>query len=303
MTFPHRLPEDPVAAAAMLPHFPWMDSLTLDLALAGVAALGIRTQDGRIDLLSLSLSSTDEVGHDFGPDSRELHDMLLRLDGYLAWFLDSLAVTTPRERLVLVLTSDHGTQAMPEQAAPIRGQPAGRAWPRPMVRRVADELRERWRTDFGIRFDYGIVTADLVALRSRGIDPDSLSQSLAMAFRAEPYVDRVYTPRSLAAAPTGDPVTERWRHSIPTDFGWLVAVVPHEGTTWDSWTTGANHGTPWLMDVQVPIIFWGDGLRPQSVPRPVRTVDVAPTLARLIGVAPTQPLDGVVLPEVVGGAR
>jgi len=172
-----------------------------------------------------------------------------------------------------------------------------------MVRRVADELRERWRTDFGIRFDYGIVTADLVALRSRGIDPDSLSQSLAMAFRAEPYVDRVYTPRSLAAAPTGDPVTERWRHSIPTDFGWLVAVVPHEGTTWDSWTTGANHGTPWLMDVQVPIIFWGDGLRPQSVPRPVRTVDVAPTLARLIGVAPTQPLDGVVLPEVVGGAR
>ncbi|MEZ4413380.1 MAG: alkaline phosphatase family protein [Gemmatimonadales bacterium] len=303
-TFPHALPDEAGKAAALLPHFPWMDSLTLDLALTGVSALGIGSGDGgRTDLLSISLSSVDEIGHDFGPDSRELHDMLLRLDGYLAWFLDSLAVTTPKERILLVLTSDHGTQAMPEQAPPTHGRPAGRAWPAPMIRAVASELRDRWRTDFGIRFDYGIVMADLVALRSRGIDPDSLSRSLAARFRAEPYVDRVYTPRSLARASKSDPLANRWRHTLPADFGWLVAVIPYEGTTWDSWTVGANHGTPWMADVRVPILFWGAGVSPRVVGRPVRAVDIAPTLARRIGVRPTEPLDGVVLPEVAGSAR
>jgi len=304
ITFPHALPADPGEAAALLPHFPWMDSLTLDLALAGVSAVGLGRGDGsRTDLLAISLSSTDEVGHDFGPDSRELHDMLLRLDGYLAWFLDSLAATTPRERTLLILTSDHGTQAMPEQAAPTHGRPAGRAWPSAMVRAIATDLRNRWRTDFGIRFDYGLVTADLVALASRGIDVDSLSNSLAARFRQEPYVDRVYTHRSLASAPRADPIAARWRHSLPADFGWLVAVTPYEGTTWDSWTTGANHGTPWLADVQVPIIFWGGTVQPGTVTRPVRVVDVAPTVARLIGVRPTQSLDGMALPEAAGGAR
>lgn len=299
VTFPHQLSGDAAKAGGQLPHFPWMDSLTLDLALAGVAARGLGTGPaGRVDLLSVSLSSVDEIGHDFGPDSRELHDMLLRLDGYLGWFLDSLAAVVPPERTLFVLTSDHGTQAMPEQVPPGGTLTPGRAWPTPLAKAVAADLSARWRTDFGIRFDYGVVTADVAALRARGLDVDSLAQSLAARFAAEPSIERAFTPRSLAAAPPDDPLAERWRHSLPADFGWLVAVVPREGTTWDSWVTGANHGTPWALDVEVPIVFWGGGVQPRSVARPVRTVDIAPTLARLLGVAPTERLDGSDLPEV-----
>jgi hypothetical protein len=178
-----------------------------------------------------------------------------------------------------------------------------RVWPKPMVQALASALRGRWHTDFGIRFDYGVVTADVTALRSRGIDVDSLSQDLARQFEQEPYVERVYTPRSLARAPRNDVLASRWRHSLPSHWGWLVAVTPHQGTMWDSWSTGANHGTPWPMDTEIPIIFWGPGLEARQVTRSVRSVDIAPTLARLIGVRPTEPLDGVVLPEVVGSAR
>jgi len=179
----------------------------------------------------------------------------------------------------------------------------GRAWPKFIVAAVATDLNARWRTDFGIRFDYGVVTADVAALRARGVDTDSLADALAAGLRQEPYIDRVFTRRSLAALPTDDVIASRWRHTLPADFGWLVALTPHQGTSWDSWVTGANHGTPWEMDVEIPIVFWGSGVRPGTVERTVRSVDIAPTLARLLGIVPTEPLDGVVLPEVAGRSR
>ena len=304
VTFPHSITRDTALAGDQLVHFPWMDSLSLDLTLTAVRDLGIGVGPaGRIDLVSVSLSAVDEVGHDFGPDSRELHDMLLRLDGYLGWFLDSLATMVPPERTLFVLASDHGTQAMPEQVHAGNGLSPGRAWPKPTVNAVAGELTRRWQTDFGIRFDYGVVTGDVAALRARGVNTDSLSRSLAASLMALPGIYRVYTPRSLAAAPRSDVLAERWRHSLPADFGWLVAAVPQRGTTWDSWTTGANHGTPWQLDVEIPIVFWGAGVAPRTVNRPVRSVDIAPTLARLLGVRPTEPTDGVALPEVTRAAQ
>ena len=87
--FPHQLPSNPDSAAAALINFPWMDSLTLGLALEGVRALRLGTRASP-DLLTISLSTTDAVGHAFGPDSRELHDHLLWLDLWLGQFLDSL---------------------------------------------------------------------------------------------------------------------------------------------------------------------------------------------------------------------
>jgi hypothetical protein len=301
-TFPHLLPTDLTAADSQVIHLPWMDSLTLDLALTGAATLGLGADSGRTDLLSVSLSTVDEVGHDYGPDSREMHDMLLRLDGYLGWFLDSLATAVPAGRTIIVLAADHGVQPVPEQASD-SGHPAIRAWPRSIVRDLAKALRARWRSDFDIRFDYGVVTADMAALGARGVNLDSLSRSLARQMAREPYVERVYTPRSLAVAPAADSLAARWRHTLPEWFGWLVAVTPHEGTSWGTWAIGADHGTPWPADVGIPIVFWRAGVPPATVTRAVRSVDIAPTLARLLGVRPTEPLDGVVLPEALRAPR
>ena len=203
--FPHRLAADLPAAGAQVIHFPWMDSLTIDLALAGLAHLALGQGKDRIDLLSISLSTVDEVGHDYGPDSREMHDTLLRLDGYLGWFLDSLGSTVPVANTIVVLTADHGVQPIPEQSAAAPATPAVRVSPAAIVRGLALALRDRWRSDFGIRFDLGLVTADVAALRARGVDTDSLSRALARTLAAEPYVERVYTPRSLSVAPTVRP--------------------------------------------------------------------------------------------------
>src|SRR6059036_156404 len=113
VVFPHHLPLDSVQAAAAVTGVPAMDSLTLLFALDGFEALRLGRKG--TDILAVSLSTTDAVGHAFGPDSREIHDQILRLDHYLAWFLKRLTDRVGRDNVVVVLTADHGVTSFPER--------------------------------------------------------------------------------------------------------------------------------------------------------------------------------------------
>lgn len=296
IAFPHILPSaDSIDANITL--YPWMDSLTLDLALEGVRQTGIGRRN-RPDLLVVSLSTTDKVGHDWGPDSRELHDQLLRLDRWLGHFLDSLGTMVPPARTYIALSSDHGTQPVPEYSRQVLHRPGARQWLGSYVTEGRRRFDVRYNRDFGFRFEYGLLMADTAQLHALGVGVDSLASHWAADARRTTGVARVYTPRSLAAAPASDVYAARWRRSIPPGTGWLFAAVPEEGVIW-SLTGVANHGTPLEADVRVPIIFAGPGIRPGRYDRPVRTVDIGPTLARLIGVTPTEPVLGQVIPEIV----
>jgi len=288
--FPHRI-ATPAAS-------PWMDSLTLAFALEGARALelGRRT---RPDLLAVSLSATDAIGHAFGPDSREIHDQLLHVDRWLGQFLDSLARVIGSDRVVVVLTGDHGVTPLPEYSVMVRHQPGGRVSLGPIVQGASAALRRRFQRDFSLDADGGLLSADTAALRASGIDVDSLAQALASAAAPLPGIARVYTPRTLAAAPASDWNAELWRHLLPPDYGWLFCAATLEGYVWSAGQLGAEHGAGNLADVQVPIAFFGPGIPAQLVARPVSTVDIAPTLAALIGVRPTERLDGRVLHEVL----
>ena len=127
VAFPHPLPSSTDSILARITGYPWMDSLTLDFGLEGVKRLRLGARD-RPDLLVVSLSTTDAIGHAFGPDSKELHDQILRLDRWLGDFLDSLATLVPSDRTVFALTSDHGVRSIPEYLAGVRHQRAGRIW-------------------------------------------------------------------------------------------------------------------------------------------------------------------------------
>jgi hypothetical protein len=309
-TFPHRFPSTADSVRRQLAHFPWMDSLTLDFALEGVRRLELGRRHGArpgADLLTISLSTTDDVGHTYGPDSRELHDHLLRLDRWLGWFLDSLATQVPRARTLVVLTADHGVTSFPEYAL-AHGRPGGRVGLDSLARATelaldthqagADHGRKGGR--FGLEFDTGLLLADTAALRAGGINVDSLAASLAMAASHTPGVSGVWTAATLARAPATDVNAARWRRSLPSGTGWLFCASVAPGYMWASGTGSTTHGTTNPDDVLVPIVFLGAGVRPGIESRAVRTTDIAPTIARLIGVRPLERLDGMVLPEVTG---
>lgn len=295
--FPHLLPADTAAMERRAAYYPWMDSLTLDVALEGARQVRLGQRAGT-DLLVVSLSTTDAIGHDFGPDSRELHDQLLRLDKWLGWFMDSLAVLVPREATVYALTADHGVQPFPE-----RSGTGGRILARSMVRQVGRKLEARYQAPFGIDFDTGIVTADVNALRARGINVDSLAEAMAREIARFKGVVKTYTPRSLARAPANDEQARLWRRTLPPGQGWLVATVSAPGWLFsqtDGWT---DHGTTQALDMHVPVIFYGTGVAARRVTRRVTTEDIGPTFAAIAGVRPTETVTGRSLVEVTGAAK
>jgi len=301
-TFPHALPRAPDAMRVQLANYPWMDSVTMDFALEGARALDLGRR-GATDVLALSLSTTDAIGHAFGPDSRELHDHLLRLDRWLGTFLDSLGRLVPAERTLFVLTGDHGVTSFPEYTAMVKHRPAGRVSLDGLARETAAALSDRFEMDFGFDFNgNGLLIADTAAMRARGLSVDSLASALAAKARRAPGVAAVYTPRTLAAAPAADVDALRWGHAIPAEIPWLFCGVLKPGYVWSPGRLIAEHGTLSDETASVPIAFWGAGIVAKTHAERARTVDIAPTLAALLGVKPSEPLDGKVLQSVLGGA-
>jgi predicted AlkP superfamily pyrophosphatase or phosphodiesterase len=294
--FPHDLPDDPAAATSIIRTTPFMDDVILAFALHGVQSLKLGAGP-HTDLLAVSLSTTDYIGHRWGPDSREIHDQILRVDRALGVFLDSLYKLRDSSRVTIVLTGDHGGGTMPELAPPSMK-------PRPLhvsLSEVVRELRAGLRTAHvdttAIDIDQQVVFADRAAFVRAGVNVDSTLARFADAVRKIPGVARVDKFSSLAADTLTDPVARRWTHQFSTDAGVELVITLTPLSLWGS--SISSHGSPYDFDSNVPLIFYGAGVRPGTHAEFVRTVDLAPTFAELAGVKPTERLDGVILRNAI----
>ena len=301
VTFPHVLPADPREAAGWFPDFPWMDQLTLDMAIAGLRAMQLG-RGPHPDLLAVSLSTTDAVGHRYGPESREVHDQVLRLDRMLGAFVDSVYAQVDSARVVFALTSDHGVSSIPEVVpggAEARGYyiQAG-----PVVEATRRQLAAGGVDTLAIEFDDGLLFVHADRFRGGSLDPEAVVRDFAGRIRALPgvlRVDYLHDLRALdSAALAADDIARRWVHMIPPDqpIPLVVTLRPRHG-----WGTlaYARHGSPHDYDALVPILFYGAGIRTGRREEPVRVVDIGPTLAALLAVRPTERLDGRLLSQAL----
>jgi hypothetical protein len=306
VVFPHRFPVDTARAASMVASTHIVDSLTLLFALEGVEALRLGRRG--TDLLAVSLSATDAVGHNYGPDSRELHDQVLRLDRHLGWFLKRLFDRIGRDNVVLVLTADHGVTPLPERVRAKTGAQAYRVLLDTLVTAVNRDL-DRLAAASGpaaaataapaprewLGYDSGMLfLQDNGRFAALGIKTDSILDVVAARMRAVPGVARVDRPADLARADTAsDPVARRWVHHLAPDAGIVLTASPQPGSVWDIPNVPiAMHGHPSEDDAHVPIIFWGRGVKRGSYGGRMNTVDIAPTLGLLLGVTPLSLIDG-----------
>ncbi len=300
-TFPHMLPADPVVASRVLPNYPMMDQVTLQLALAALSARELGAEEGRTDLLAISLSSTDAIGHKYGPDSREVHDQLLRLDEYLGSFLDSLYKVRDSSRVVLVLTSDHGVAPYPFAGfkTRFRSVEAGFVELRPLASDTWARVITAGVDTAAFSWEGESLYLDPEAFRRAGVNRDSVAREYARAARTVPGVLRVDVFSELQRKDvSNDPIGRRWLNMFPEDLP--IAVVTTLKPYW-YWAgiAQASHGSPHDYDARVPIIFAGAGVKPGRHSDVVRVVDIAPTLVAILQVRALEKLDGKVLTDVI----
>lgn len=291
--FPHFFPTDPTQAAQSFAAFPFMDQLTLSFALQGVRQMRLGAGPGT-DLLAVSLSTTDAVGHGFGPDSREVHDQIVRLDRYLGAFFDTLFTLRDSTRIVIALTSDHGVTPLPLSKTRYPNQGAGRVNIRPAVGPLFASLRDVGVDTSAFSFDdEGVLYLDESALSQKGLRAEAVARTFASEVMKVPGVLRVDRVSTLAAKDTStDYVARRWLHLLPPERP-AAAVVTLKPYWYWSTVNFATHGSPHDSDANVPIIFYGAGIKPGRHTKKTLVVDIAPTLAEIVGVKPTEEhLDG-----------
>ena len=303
--FPHVLPADPAEAARALPGFPWMDSLTLELALEGTRALDLGAGP-QTDVLAISLSTTDAVGHRYGPDSKELHDQIVRLDRLLGAFLDSLYAMRDSTRIVIALTGDHGVAPFPAVQRARRGGTARHVDVVALESAYQKALGGRRVDTAAVSLESGMLFVDRAALARANMDADSLVRACAAAARAVPGIMRVDAVRTLAQRDTaGDAIARRWYHALPPGLpvALVLTLAPYNVWAGAAYARYAQHGSPHDYDTHVPILFYGRPFRPGRYTELVRVVDMAPTLAWVTGAQPTEQLDGQVLRQALRDDR
>jgi predicted AlkP superfamily pyrophosphatase or phosphodiesterase len=300
-TFPHLVPDDSTAASRSAAAFPWMDEMLLDFALDGVNTLGLGSGTDRTDMLAVSLSTTDAIGHAYGPDSREMHDQILRLDRALGVFFYSLYKLRDQRRIVVALTGDHGMSPLPaikstiypnHDAKVVSLAPAFRAFQARLAAAGVDSN--------AVEMDEAaIVLADADAFRKSKVNPDSAIADFGRQVMEIPGVERADMMQSLAKMDTTrDAIARRWLHMFPPNGPVRMVITL---TPFSYWSPGLQptHGSPHDDDAHVPVVFYGDGVAPGKYSGFVRVVDMAPTLAAILGVKPLEALDGHVLTQAI----
>lgn len=292
--FPHRERKSPDTAAMVLGDFPWMDEVTLEFALAGVHALNLGAGP-ETDVLAISLSTTDAIGHRYGPDSREIHDQILRLDRAIGVFLDSLFRLRHEKDVVVALTADHGLSPYPEVHSRDQNTGAIRVDVGPVLDRLGNTLIKAGVKN-GFSFDSGVLELDRIALVRAQVNVDSLVGEVRAEFLRIPGVVRAERIADLRRADTvTDKVARRWLHMFADDSkaALVVTLAPYD--YWVSTFNGAQHGSPNDSDAHVPILFYGNMIRAGRFAEFARVVDIAPTLAAIVRATPLEKLDGHVL--------
>ncbi|OGS39391.1 MAG: hypothetical protein A2506_00225 [Elusimicrobia bacterium RIFOXYD12_FULL_66_9] len=261
---------------------PALDRATADLA----SELVRRERVGRgpsADLLLVSFSGTDTVGHRYGTQGPEMYAQLRSVDALLGGLMTDW-LKSSRGALVLALTADHGSIPEPEG-------PMGKALD---VKRLDWEafaagletaLQKRWPAakPWIVSNQVPHLYLDRAQSEAMGMDRRAFLQEAAKILSGSEGVARVVVADSIPSLDAADPLALPLRRSYrPDRSGDLLLIVAENYLLHDK-VPGTSHGSAWSYDSHVPLVFWGRGVKPGRYGEPSAVIDLAPTLARLLG--------------------
>ena len=256
-------------------------------------------EDEDTDVLTISFSANDYVGHRYGPYSHEAMDITLRVDRSIAALLDFVNERVGLQNTLVAFTSDHGVAPIPEHAN-ATGLPGGRVSTEDVLRAMRLGISARYNPKnqqpdptadyvqkFGERdaFYNGNLYFNPLAIKRDGVQPEEIERVACEAAMTVPGISRCFTRTQLQAGSISpaDPLARRVLHGFyPRRSGDVVVV--YEPFKFLGGFITATHGSPYSYDTHVPLIIMGGGITPGRYVQAATPADLAPTLAAVLNV-------------------
>jgi hypothetical protein len=276
---------------------PFGNDLVEEFAEKAVANEQLGRHEGT-DVLAVSFSSNDYVGHRLGPDHPAVRDISIRTDIALGKLLDFIDAQIGKGRTLVVLTGDHGVAPVPE-VNQARRMPGGRINTAQLSQALNQALSEKFGAGKWILAGGGeAIYLDYETAAKNKADLRDVRRVAAETLRAMPHIARVFTRDELmsyggAADLVGQAVVRGYYAARSGDI-----TVVQEPYYLFGGTSGTSHSTPYSYDSHVPVIFYGAGVLPGVYRRRIAPNDIAPTLSSLFDVETPSGAFGEVLREV-----
>ncbi len=301
-TFPHPLSnENPEDFYSSLRYTPMGDELTLDFAfeLMKQESLGF---DDTTDMMAISFSALDYIGHAFGPNSMEYEDHILRIDAILEELFNFIDAKIGLEKTLIILASDHGINAIPEYSKSLNLF-AGRHYPDKFIKRIDLALKKKYgvQEDFVTDFWLPGIYLNTDIIKKLNLDIKEIEKTVAEEIVKVPGIALALTRSDLMAGNVpDDPIAQKVKASFHPKRSGNVLIVQNLYWHLDYYPEkyAAMHGSPYKYDTHVPIMISGPGIRPQVVNRPVCPEDIASTVCSYLEIPTPSGSIGTPLKEV-----
>jgi predicted AlkP superfamily pyrophosphatase or phosphodiesterase len=268
----------------LLPYTPYGNRLLTEMAMELIEKEELG-KDNYTDLLSISYSSPDYIGHCYGPNSVEIRDTYLRLDAEIAQLLDYLDEKMGKGNYILFLTADHGVKPNGKYLDANR-IPAGDIESTTIQRRLRQQAQHLWQDSMLVKTVYdNQIYLDREKLASRKISASLARQELVECLRNNfKQINTIHTKEALdgftAQRGRNFPLLNGMHPSLSGD---IVFELQANYTT-GSHDKGTTHGSAYDYDTHVPLLFFGGSIAPMRSREEVYIVDIAPTLAQLLNI-------------------
>jgi predicted AlkP superfamily pyrophosphatase or phosphodiesterase len=251
------------------------------------------------DVLTLSFSSNDYVGHEHGPDSPQIRDITIRTDQLLGKLLDFINTRVGQENTLVVFTADHGVAPVPKVNND-RKMPGGWLSAADYSAKISARLAEKFGKGDWIRSDaYGFIYLNYTTIGKNDLERAEVRRFAAEAARLLPHIARVMTRDDLLQ---GDESADSVGRALQLGFygprSADLELLPEPYFIFGS-APATTHATPYSYDNHVPVIFYGAGIHAGVHYEPVKVNDIAPTLAAILGIETPSGSIGRILPEIV----
>ena len=291
----HQMPE-PGQLYAALAATPYGNELVEAFAERALAGEQLGKRDAT-DLLTVSFSSNDYVGHAYGPDSPEARAITVETDKLLGKFFAALDRAVGLSNVLIVLTADHGGAPVPEVNA-ARHMPGGRMADSVVSKAVQEALAAKYgKFDWITSVQESAIYLNHELIAFRKLDLGEVERTAAEALRQVPHIFRVFTGIQLTEGQVADDAVGRAAingYNPRRGADLEVLTDPY----WIFGTVRTTHGLPFDYDTHVPVIFLGTGIRAGEYDGTIAPSDIAPTLATILRVETPSGAFGRVLTEM-----